>query len=137
MSSSKHEPSVWWELLNQEPTFTQTQYAEYRQKLQGSLKRVTREATVVRRTAFGVWGLSGSLLVAGAVVDFNRTHFPEIVRLSLGAATATVMVCALVISVIYLLRYRPRIWRTEQAVLLEQLRRELEEVRDRLPPSSP
>jgi uncharacterized membrane protein YcjF (UPF0283 family) len=136
MSNFKNQHQAWEELLNQDQVFTATQYAEYRQKLRVNLQRVAREATLVRRVTLVIWGVLGLLMVAGAVVDFNRDTFSEITRLSVIAAIIVVTSCAVTVLVLYLVRYRPRLWRFEQATALEQLRQELRQLQDRLPPSS-
>jgi hypothetical protein len=125
------------ELLNQEQTLSPQQYSEYRRKLNERLLRVEREEKSMRIIAAVSWGLWGLLLLAGAIVDLNREHFTETVRLTLIVALVIATNCAVVLSLLYLVRYRPRLRRSEQVALLEQMQHELRELRDRLPPSSP
>lgn len=125
------------ELLNQEQTLSPQQYSEYRRKLNEKLLRVEREEKSMRIIAAVSWGLWAMLALAGGIVDFNREHFPETVRLSLITAIIIATSCAVVFSLLYLIRYRPRVRRFEQVALLEQIQHELRELRDRLPPSSP
>ena len=125
------------ELLNQEQTLSPQQYSEYRRKLNEKLIRVEREEKTMRILAAVSWSIWGLLALAGGIVDFNREDFPETVRLSLIAAIIAATVCAVALSLLYLVRYRPRLRRFEEVALLEQLQREVRDLRDRMPPSSP
>lgn len=135
--SSHPKESFVRELLNQEQTLSPQQYSEYRRKLNEKLLRVEREEKSMWIIAAVSWGIWGLLALAGGIVDFNREHFPETVRMNLIAAIIIATNCAAVFSLLYLLRYRPRLRRFEQVALLEQMQHELRELRDRLPPSSP
>jgi len=136
MSNHRKENFVR-DLLSQEQPLDARQYSEYRWKLNERLRRVEREEKCMRIIAAVSWGIGGLLFLAGAIVDFNREQFPETVRLSLIAAIIIATTCAVALSLLYLVRYRPRLRRFEQVALLEQLQREVRELRDRLPPSSP
>jgi hypothetical protein len=125
------------ELLNQERSLSPEQYSEYRRRLNAKLLRVEREGRSMRITAAVSWGIWGLLALAGGIVDFNREHFPEAVRLNLIAVIIVATSCAAVFSLLYLIRYRPRVRRFEQVALLEQIQHELRALRDRLPPSAP
>jgi hypothetical protein len=98
---------------------------------------VEREEKSMRIIAVVSWGIWGLLMLAGGIVDFNRERFPEIVRLSLLSAVFVATIVVAVLSLLYLVRYRPRLRRFEQVALLGQMQHELSELRDRLPPSSP
>jgi hypothetical protein len=86
----------------------------------------------VRIVTKSAWAVTGIVLLSGAIVDFNRDAFSDLVRDWVIVANIVCINAAVALLVIYLINYRPRLRNTEQEAMLLGLQRQLHELRHQL-----
>ena len=123
-------------LLAQEKTVSETQYAEYRRRLEVNLRRAAaraRRSRVITLIVCAVALASGPLMMG-----FDRLPLPNGARDALAVILWTAAGCAVPFLLLYLLWHRPALDRARheaQDAALADLQRQLAELRERRPPS--
>lgn len=127
-------------LLKQGPQLSAAQYAEYRRQLHEKLARFEREEKSMRRIVYVTCGLTGALYLGLFGLAANRVgDLPSVVASALVVGIILLPLFTLFFLMLYFLKYRPRLQdanREDQRALLVELQRQLNELRDKLPPSS-
>lgn len=104
----------------------------YRRRVSDGILKVQKQERIVRIVTKSAWAVTGIVLLSGAIVDFNREAFSDLVRDWVIVANIVCINAAVALLVIYLINYRPRLRNTEQEAMLLGLQRQLHELRHQL-----
>jgi hypothetical protein len=130
--NNTNQNNLMEQLLEQELPLTNEQYLAYRRRVSDGIRKVQKQERIMRIVTKSAWAVTAIVLLSGAIVDFNRDAFSDMVRLWVIAATILCINAAVALLVIYLINYRPRLRNTEQEAMLLGLQRQLDELRHQL-----